>query len=142
MFLVPMPTYFYYIREKSIITSEIESEKLFHFKRILKGFYDYIEKKSIYSPSVDYVEYREQQLVIRQMTRQQFSSFRIYQALRKCDIRSYKTKNLKYKTTKERIANLDQYLPSMVGYVYKIIFNMLWQMKNKLCVIFKCNESA
>ncbi len=131
IFVVPQPTYIYYIRPNSIITAEKEDDRLLHYQRILKSFYEYIEKKGTVTSCVDIVGSRLKQAVIGQMKRQQYSSHVIYKILRECGPQSFKFKNMVYMSAKERIVNLDQYLPVVFGYIYKSIMSNMLHLKSK-----------
>jgi hypothetical protein len=125
MYVVPVPTYIYYIRENSITTTDNIAKKLFHYKMILKSFYEYQEAKNLYFEEMEDVEFRIRNYVIHLMTLQHYSPYRIYSEIRHCDIRSVKIKNKKYRSIKVKILNLDQYVPVAMGYVYKQMINRI-----------------
>lgn len=119
MYSVPVHTYIYYVRNNSITTNETNDVKLTHSLRILKGFYEYQEIKSLYFEGIGGIENRIKQLILGQLLQKNVSSLERYETFRKCDVRSIKTKCKRYSSVKEIILNFDQFLPSVIGYKYK-----------------------
>lgn len=129
MYAVPVPTYVYYIRENSITTMENIARKTYFYKMILKSFYEFQETRSLYFKEIEDINVKIKNYIYNMMTMQNYSSLKIYSALRQCDVRSIKMKNKLYNSVKEKFLNFDQYLPSTLGYIYMIAINKLWSLK-------------
>lgn len=125
MYAVNIPTYIYYIRDNSITTTEDINKRLYYYKKILQGFYEYQVLENLYSESTKWVENRIRSAVVYLMIFQHFSSYRIYSELRECDIHTNINRNNKYKSLKDKIINLDKFLPVIIGYIYRILIDNL-----------------
>jgi glycosyltransferase involved in cell wall biosynthesis len=127
MFFVTKETYLHYKREGSIMGTDMGSRKLSYYMAVLKGFYEYQESNKLCFEGIENVERRLKNLLIIWCSSHEFSSFKVYSNIRHCDVRSCKTRNMLYRSTKSKLIHLDEYLPILLGYVYKRILKLIMQ---------------
>ena len=134
LYFVNETTYFYYIHEKSIMAIEPVAQIPQYNIEVLKGFYEYLEKKKTFSPDVEgVVEERLKGILLSVMHYLKPSRYLLYRTFRKCDVRSFKTKFLSNNTLKDTIMHLDMYMPIPLGYVYKELgIRLISRIKNYL----------
>lgn len=130
MYAVPVQTYIYYFKDSSITISEDVETKLYNYKRVLKGFYSYYNTAdNIHLEAMEIVELRLKNMVLSLMSLLNFPSYKCYLEVRQCDVRSVRIKNKIYKSHKARLISLDQYLPPVIGYLYKVVVDILLSYK-------------
>lgn len=132
MYAVNKNTYIYYIREGSVMTAQNMSMRLSRLKLILRSFYEYLSKRGIWFNEISGVESLLKRYVYNQMREEGNGDYAIYASIRECDVRSFALKNRIYSTLKERILNLDKYMPAFLGYPYTKLIGQYWRVKERL----------
>lgn len=135
LYFVNETTYFYYIHEKSFMATEPAAQICQNYMEVLKGFYEYLEKKKTFSPDIEgVIEERMKGILLSVMHYLKPSRYLLYKTFRKCDVRSFKTKCLSNNTLKDSIMHLDMYMPIPLGYVYKELGIRLISIKERMSI--------
>lgn len=132
MYMVDRETYLYYIRENSIKTGELEAQRLYWYKMVLKSFYEYLDKHEVWSEEVEGVERMLKDYVSAYVRGENRRDYVIYKTIHRCDVRSIALKNKAFPTLKDKILNLDKYLPTFIGFPYIKLLRQYWRMKDKI----------
>ena len=126
MFFVDKSTYNYFLRDNSLSTAENYERKITNYIKVLKGFYEYQERKTLISEGVSDVEMRIKNSIAIIMASNNISQYKAYATIRRCDSRPSKIINEIYNTARKKILNLDVYLPIPIGFLYKKFIDRLF----------------
>ncbi len=125
MCFVNKSTYNYYLRENSLSTAENYERKISNYIKVLKGFYEYQERRMLVSEGVSDVEMRLKSAITSMMTSNNWSPYKVYATIRQCDSRPSKIINEINNTARKKIINLDVYLPTIIGFLYRKFIDRL-----------------
>lgn len=115
-------TYFYIIRENSIITANDANKKerrSYHCMLILKSMYEYQRKHKLYKPVISSLIINFRRSVYCVAMEAGHTLRETYIQIRKCDQRPFMVKWQSYPSLKEKNKNLDDILPISLGYIYR-----------------------
>ena len=123
-------TYYYCLREGSLYTSMTQENMRNNYMRVLQYFYKSQEKSNWDIVASETVERRLKSIVNGTVCG--LSPYKKYIHFRQCDVRSIKFKAKSCKTLKEWIQKFDQFLPCILGFIYKTFITQLRVIKYKL----------
>lgn len=134
LYFVNETTYFYYIHEKSFMATEPTLQIPSNYMEVLKSFYEYLEKKKSFSRDIEgVIEERMKGTLWSVLPILKPSRYFVYKTFRKCDVRSWRTKNTAYSTIKDIIKHFDVYMPIPLGFIFKEIGIKSIAFKERLC---------